>query len=95
MTHHTEHSDDGGLIRLDLNAMESEVIEDVLYEINAEKRYDDGLVLEPITPESKQRLVNKISEREQEYSQSNDHQAAQWCQQATSKVRRAKIEQPE
>lgn len=83
-----------GIVRLNLNAMESEVVEDIIeFEIEAEKRYEDGdMVLEPMDKEVKRELVDKISEREREFSRSRDHEAAQWCQQASSKVMRADIE---
>ena len=83
-----------GIVRLNLNVMESEVIEEIIeFEIGAEKCYEDGdMVLEPMDKEAKRELVDKIREREREYSRSRDHEAAQWCQQASLKVMQADIE---
>jgi len=81
------------VLRLDLNAMESEVLEDYLdYGIENDHHYDDGLVIEDVDEETKQELVDHCYERARRASQRGDYQSAQWCRNAGSKVDRAEIE---
>jgi len=93
MTGTSNSADSEGEIRLNLNAMESELVEEIIeFQIEADSRHEDGKwVIGPISEEEKQELVERIGEREREFSHNLDHQAAEWCQSARSKVRRAEI----
>jgi len=80
-------------LRIDLNAMESEVIEDYLdYGLENTTFHDDGdLVVANAGEETKQELVEHCYERAREADQRHDSRAAQWCRDAAGKVERAEV----
>lgn len=81
------------ILRLDLNAMESEVLEDFLdYGIENDHYYDDGLVIQDVDEETKQEIIDHCYERAREAGDRGDYKAAEWCKNAGSKVEQAEIE---
>jgi len=80
-------------LRIDLNAMESEVIEDYLdYGLENPTFHDDGdLVVANADEEMKETLVEYCYERARKADQRGDSRAAQWCREAASSVKNAHV----